>query len=306
MSAPRRYKPQPICVIICLMATIILVRHGENDWSKKNKLAGHIPGVHLNEVGHRQAHAVAQRLAALPIQAIYSSPVTRCVETANYIADTHRLSIQYVEEVGEVEYGEWEGKKIKKLARKPGWRAVQFFPSRARFPQGEALREAQFRAIQALEEIAARHEKELVVVVSHADIIRLLLAHYLGVHIDLFQRLVIAPGAASVIALSPDGLVRVLRVNDDGPMHPPAPPEQAAKEQKGKSATTAKEKKNSTAKENKKDARGPKHTSKTDEEAPSAPAKDARSWHEPPLSADGQGRAEPARAQLAVALDEEE
>ena len=214
------------------MGTIILVRHGENDWSKKNKLAGRIPGVHLNETGHRQAHAVAQRLAALPLKAVYSSPVTRCVETAAYIADTHRLTVQYVDEVGEVEYGEWEGKKIKKLAKDPLWRAVQFFPSRARFPRGESLREVQYRAVQAIEEITARHEKDLVVVVSHADIIRLLLAHYLGVHIDLFQRLVISPASASVLALSADGMVRVLRVNDDGPLHPPPVPNESSKGKK--------------------------------------------------------------------------
>ena len=213
------------------MGTIILVRHGENDWSKNNKLAGRIPGVHLNENGHRQAHAVSQRLAALPIKAIYSSPVTRCVETAAYIADVHGFNIQQVDEVAEVEYGEWEGKKIKKLAKKPLWRAVQFFPSRATFPQGESLREVQHRAVQAVEDIAARHEKELVVVVSHADVIRLLLAHYLGVHIDLFQRLVIAPASVSVLGLSPDGMVRVLRVNDDGPLHMPSPP---ADREKGK------------------------------------------------------------------------
>jgi probable phosphoglycerate mutase len=131
-----------------------------------------------------------------------------------------------------VEYGEWEGKKIKKLARKPMWRAVQFFPSRMQFPQGEALREVQFRAVQALEKIAAKHDQEVVVVVSHADVIRLLLAHYLGVHIDLFQRLVISPASASVLHLSSDGMVRVLRLNDDGPLHPPAQPESPEKGKK--------------------------------------------------------------------------
>lgn len=204
------------------MGTIILVRHGENDWSKKNKLAGHISGVHLNETGHRQAQAVAQRLAPLPIKAIYSSPVTRCVETAAYIADTHRLAVLQLDAVAEVQYGEWEGKRIKKLAKKPLWRAVQFFPSRARFPDGEALREVQFRAIQAIEEISHKHEKDVIVVVSHADVIRLLLAHYLGVHIDLFQRIIISPASASIIALSPDGAVRVIRINDDGPLQMPA------------------------------------------------------------------------------------
>lgn len=227
------------------MGTIILVRHGENEWTRKNKLAGRIPGVHLNETGHRQAHAVAQRLAALPIKAVYSSPITRCQETAAYIADTHRLTIQHVDEIGEVEYGEWEGKKIKRLTDKPLWRTVQFFPSRARFPKGEAVREVQFRAIQAIEEIAARHEKDMVVVVSHADVIRLLLAHYLGVHIDLFQRLVISPASASVIALDPGGMVRVLRVNDDGPLHPPPTPDETkkdtAKRGKAKSQDAAKQ-----------------------------------------------------------------
>lgn len=219
------------------MGTIILVRHGENDWSKQNKLAGWLPGVHLNETGHQQAAAVAQRLAVLPIKAVYSSPVTRCLETAAYIADTHRLAVQQLDELGEVRYGDWEGKKIKKLARKPLWRAVQFFPSRARFPGGEALREVQFRAVQALEETAARHEKEMIIAVSHADVIRLVLAHYLGVHIDLFQRLVIAPASASVISLNRDGLVRVLRVNDDGPLHVPTGEKKADKRKKDKKTT---------------------------------------------------------------------
>lgn len=281
------------------MAMIILVRHGENDWSKKNKLAGHIPGVHLNEVGHSQAHAVAQRLAALPIRAIYSSPVTRCAETANYIADTHRLSIQFVEEVGEVEYGEWEGKKIKKLARQPGWRTVQFFPSRARFPKGEALREAQFRAVQVLEEIAARHEKELIVVVSHADIIRLVLAHYLGVHIDLFQRLVISPAAVSVLSLSSDGMVRVLRVNDDGPLHPPTPPEQADKKNKKKSDSADKDKKEKKDKKKKSD----KGANQPPATAGATTGEDGNDRRE---VLDGETEAEPAHAQLAPALDDEE
>lgn len=270
------------------MGTIILVRHGENEWSRKNQLAGRIPGVHLNETGHNQAHAVAQRLAALPIKAVYSSPITRCVETAAYIADIHRLSVQHVEEIGEVEYGEWEGKKIKKLAKKPLWRAVQFFPSRARFPQGEALREVQFRAVQAVEEIAARHEKEIAVVVSHADVIRLILAHYLGVHIDLFQRLVISPAAASVLTLSPEGMVRVLRVNDDGPLRFTSP--DAAKS-KGKTKKSGKK--------------------ETGEAAPNGPASrdgHAANWVTLPAPADGNapdGLAHPARRPT-LGEDEEE
>jgi probable phosphoglycerate mutase len=204
------------------MATIILVRHGENEWVKKNRLAGWIPGVHLNEKGHQQAQEVARRLAALPVKAVYSSPLTRCLETAAYVADTHQLALIQLEEVGEVRYGDWEGQKVKKLARKPEWRMVQFFPSRFRFPGGESLRDVQARAVQALEMLSQQHDKETIVVVSHADVIRLVLAHYLGVHVDLFQRLEISPGSATLLALPADGFVRILRINDDGPLRPPA------------------------------------------------------------------------------------
>jgi len=203
------------------MATIILVRHGENDWVKKQRLAGWIPNVHLNESGRQQAEQVARRLADLPIKAVYSSPVARCMETAEYIAGAHHLEIIALEDVGEVRYGDWEGKKIKKLAKKKLWYVVQHFPSRIRFPNGEALREVQFRGIQALEKLSLRHEDELIAVVSHADLIKLVLAHYLGVHIDLFQRLAISPASISVLALPANGAVRVLRINDDGPLKPP-------------------------------------------------------------------------------------
>ena len=96
------------------MTTIVLVRHGENDWVNKGRLAGWIPGVHLNEKGQQQAQAAAERLAHLPVTAVYSSPVTRCLETAAYIAQTHQLHVIELEDVGEVRYGKWEGKKIKK------------------------------------------------------------------------------------------------------------------------------------------------------------------------------------------------
>lgn len=205
------------------MATILFVRHGENDWVKKHRLAGWIPGVHLNENGRQQAADAATRLADLPIAAIYSSPVTRCMETAAALAEVHDLPITELEDVGEVRYGDWEGKKIRRLARLPLWRVVQFFPSRMRFPNGEALREVQFRAVQALERLSEQHGDDYVVVVSHADLIKLVLAHYLGVHIDLFQRIVVSPASVSVLALPDNGMVRVVRVNDDGPMKAPPP-----------------------------------------------------------------------------------
>ena len=218
------------CAIILLMATIVLVRHGENDWVKKHRLAGWIPGVHLNDNGHKQAVAAAQRLAALPIKAVYSSPVTRCLETAVYIAESHQLNLIELEEIGEVRYGKWEGKKIKKLAQKKSWHTIQFFPSRFQFPEGESLRKVQARAVGALEKLSRRHEKEMIAVVSHADVIKLVLAHYLGVHMDLFQRLIISPASVSILALMENGLIRVVRLNDNGPLQ--SPPAESAHKKK--------------------------------------------------------------------------
>lgn len=113
---------------------------------------------------------------------------------------------------------------------------MQFFPSRMRFPEGEALRTVQARAVDALEALSLRHEKDMIVVVSHADVIKLVLAYYLGVHIDLFQRIALAPAAASVLHLPRNGMVQVVRINDDGPLRPP--PEKKSEETETMEATT--------------------------------------------------------------------
>jgi len=198
------------------MTKIILVRHGENEWVKQHRLAGWLPEVHLNENGRLQAADAAERLAHLSIAAVYSSPVERWMETAVYIADSHKLPIQQVEAIGEVRYGKWEGKKIEKLAKKPLWKTVQHYPSRMRFPKGETLRGVQSRAVDALEKLSEQHVDETIVVVSHADLIKLVVAHYLGTHIDLFQRIIISPASVSVLSLLANGGMRVVRVNDNG------------------------------------------------------------------------------------------
>ncbi|HSM54704.1 MAG TPA: MSMEG_4193 family putative phosphomutase [Candidatus Sulfomarinibacteraceae bacterium] len=217
------------------MTIILLVRHGQNEWVQKKRLAGWIPNIHLNDEGKKQALELAERLCHLPITTVYSSPVTRCMETAAYVADALQLEVTELEAVGEVRYGDWEGAEIETLAKEESWHAVQHFPSRFRFPQGEALREVQARAVAALEELSARHEKnEMVTVVSHADLIKLLLAHYLGVHIDLFQRIVISPASVSALALMDNGMVRVIRVNDDGPLQ--SPPQEEEENENGQRA----------------------------------------------------------------------
>ncbi len=203
------------------MSHILLVRHGQNEWVSKKRLAGWTPAVHLDEQGMDEVSRLAERLAHLPIKAIYSSPLERCLETAAAIASQQKLETIELDAIGEVRYGSWEGKKIKKLAKKRSWFAVQHYPSRFRFPDGEALRYVQQRAVDAIETLAHRHDKEMIVVVSHADVIKLLLAHYLGMHIDLFQRIGLSPASVSVLALSENGPVRILRMNDNGPIKSP-------------------------------------------------------------------------------------
>jgi probable phosphomutase (TIGR03848 family) len=192
--------------------TLLLVRHALNNWVG-DKLAGWTPDVHLNDKGQAQAKALAGRLADKPIKAIYSSPLERAIETAQIIAGPHNLEVQIREGVGEVRYGEWTGQSLQELAKEDAWRVVQFYPSGARFPGGEAIREMQARSVAELDAIVAAHPSELVMVVSHADVIKAALAHYAGLHLDLFQRLVVSPASLSVVDFTPMG-PRLVCLND--------------------------------------------------------------------------------------------
>ncbi len=197
------------------MTHILLIRHAVNDVMKAKKLAGWMPEVHLNEEGRQQAEAVAERLRHLQIKAIYASPLERTYETAEALAQALTLDIQTRDGLGEVRYGDWTGQSLEDLAKLEQWRVVQMYPSGMRFPGGEALREMQARVVNELEAIAADHPRDIVAVFSHADVIKAALAHYLGVHLDLFQRIVIDPTSVSVVTLTRFG-PRVLRINDDG------------------------------------------------------------------------------------------
>ena len=204
------------------MALILLVRHGQNEWVKEKRLAGWTPNVHLNSEGRQEVKALASRLSSLPVKMIYSSPLERCIETAEILAEPNIVPIETNENLGEVRFGKWEGKKLKKLARKKRkWHLVQHYPSRFRFPGGESFSEVQTRAVKAIEDFSRLHTKEVISVVSHADVIKLVLAHYLGMHIDLFQRIAVSPASLSILALSENGSVHVVRINDSGPIKLP-------------------------------------------------------------------------------------
>jgi probable phosphomutase (TIGR03848 family) len=200
------------------LTVFYLVRHGVTAHTGQ-RLSGWMPGIHLTDEGRAQAEATAQMLASVPFKAIYSSPIERTMETAAPIARLHKLDIVQTPRLGEVEYGKWSNRSFKTLAKTKLWEKIQHYPSGIRFPDGETLREVQARAVEELESIAGHHRKQTVCCVSHADVIRLLAAHYLGVHIDLFQRLSVAPASVSVIALN-DGRPLVVTLNSS-PMNSP-------------------------------------------------------------------------------------
>jgi probable phosphoglycerate mutase len=201
--------------------TVLLIRHGDNDWTESNKLAGRTPGVHLNPYGRQQAAALGKRLAETKLSAIYASPMERTVETAQAIVQHHQLDIQVKPGLVEVDYGEWMGEPLKKLSKNKSWPIIQFYPSGAGFPGGETMYTMQTRCVHEINSLVAQHPGETIAVVGHADLIKAAVAHYLGVHLDLFQRIVIS--TASITAIS-FGLMapRVLVVNDTS-HNPPKP-----------------------------------------------------------------------------------
>ena len=186
------------------MTTIFLVRHGLTEDTGR-KLTGWTPGVALSDAGKNQVVALAERLTEVPFKAVYSSPIDRTRQTAEAIADLHGLDVQVSEELGEVDYGRWTGRPLKSLARTKLWSTVIRWPSGARFPDGEALREVQARAVEEVERLRLEHPKQAICCVSHGDVIKLVLAHYLGVHIDLFQRIHVAPASVSVLGVGGAG-----------------------------------------------------------------------------------------------------
>lgn len=197
------------------MTTILLIRHGENTFVEKGKLAGWLPGVHLNERGKKQAEALATILKPVKLQAIYASPLERAMETAAPLAASKGMSVKERQGLGEVRYGRWQGRSLKALRNRKLWPIVQTTPSLARFPEGESFPEAQARIVAELEALRIQHRKAKAAIacVFHSDPIKLAIAHYLGVPIDLFQRLMIAPASISVLQID-EHHIRLLKLND--------------------------------------------------------------------------------------------
>ena len=193
------------------MTTVLLVRHGLTEMTGP-VLAGWTPGVHLNERGRAQATALGERLASVPLAAVVSSPLERCVETAEALG----REVTTDDRFGECRYGDWTGQELKKLAKDPLWRQVQAHPSAVTFPNGEALAAVSARAVAAVRDWNARLGPDATyVAVSHGDVIKAIVADALGLHLDQFQRIQADPCSLTVIRYT-ELRPFVLRLNDTG------------------------------------------------------------------------------------------
>jgi probable phosphomutase (TIGR03848 family) len=188
------------------MATVLLVRHGRTTANASGVLAGRTAGVRLDEVGRGQATRTGERLAAVPLVGVVSSPLERCRQTARFIVDRQdgSPSTPIERAITECDYGDWQGRPLKELAKEPLWSVVQTQPSAAVFPGGESLGAMQSRSVAAIRRLDAAFELEhgpgaVWVAVSHGDIIKSILADALGMHLDLFQRINVGPASVSIV-----------------------------------------------------------------------------------------------------------
>ena len=191
------------------------------------RLYGRSEGVTLSEAGRAQAEDLARRVSEVTVHALYSSPLERCLETAAPIAKATGLTPRVAKGLIEIDYGSWTGKPFTTLSRTKLWKEFHgATPSAPRFPGGETLAEAQARAVKAVNQLADRHPKDTVAVVSHGDVVALVLAHFAGIHIDQFQRLEIAPASVTAIAVGA-GAPGIRKVNDTGTLRGLAPPKRS-------------------------------------------------------------------------------
>jgi probable phosphomutase (TIGR03848 family) len=200
--------------------TVILLRHGVSTSNLAHTLAGRSPGVELTDRGREQAQAIAERLGGLPIEEIVRSPLLRCEQTVEPLAEKLGRTAVVEDDLAEVDYGEWTGRKLAELLKEPLWKVVQRHASGAVFPGGEGLAQVQVRAVAAIRRhdsrLAAQYERDVLwVACTHGDVIKSVLADAFGIHLDGFQRIVAEPASISVVRYSAHSPY-VWRVNDTG------------------------------------------------------------------------------------------
>ncbi len=203
---------------------VVLVRHGVTPTTGR-ELPEAGPGPALTGTGRSQAQAAAEHICAwrpsLPaLEAVYASPMLRAAETAGIVAGALGLSVTTEGDLADCDTGEWAGGDLRQLSRKPEWQEVVRHPSGFRFPGGETMAGMSSRVLGAVRGLAARHAGQAVVAVSHADPIKAVLADALGMHLDLFQRVVVSPASVSAVSYTPEGPT-VMFANWSPPPTPP-------------------------------------------------------------------------------------
>lgn len=196
------------------MTIVLLIRHASNDYLTQNRMAGWQP-IPLNEQGRNEARALAQRLATVPLRAIYASPIARARETAEIIAQPHQLAVQIHPGLTEVNVGDWTNQTIPDLQATEAWKQLLARPFAFRFPNGESNAEVHARMVATMEALVAAHPEQIIALVSHADPIKIALAHYLGMKLDDFNRLAIDPASLSILKFNATQVL-VYRLNDNG------------------------------------------------------------------------------------------
>ena len=193
------------------MSEFYLIRHGDHDWLKKG-IAGRIPGVHLNVRGKKQAEELAQRLARVKFDAIYSSPLERAMESAEPTARAKEMEIKVSPEILELDFGEWSGATFEKLKNDPRWAEWNKHRSVTRMPGGELMSEVQSRVVAFLARLHAENREGIFALFSHGDVIRAAICYVLGMPLDLLPRVDVEPASVSIIQFG-GGSPRVVAVN---------------------------------------------------------------------------------------------
>lgn len=198
------------------MTTLLLIRHGVTA-ATGTRLGGRTQA-ELSDVGRAQAERAGERIAALGVRALYASPLARTWQTADIVGKVVGREPQACDGLLEVDYGRWTDRPLKSVARTKMWPVIQQRPSLAAFPDGETIRAAQLRAADAVEQLVARHRTTVIAAVSHADVIKTLVAFYLSLPLDAFQRLHVSPASVTALQLAPGARPVLVRFNDDGPL----------------------------------------------------------------------------------------
>ena len=201
------------------MSTFIFLRHGHSAANASGTLTGQLPGIGLSSEGKKDAAALIERIGKNRVDRVHLSPIERCQLTIDpWLRSTYSRSIeslQILDGLTEIDFGDWSGKKLSSLRRKPLWKDVQNNPSTVTFPGGESFRKAQRRAVESVESIRAIRAEKTHLIVSHSDTIKLIVAHYLGQRLDEFQKLEIAP-ASFTIFKGDSKRVSLITLNNSG------------------------------------------------------------------------------------------